>query len=74
MPVPDAAPDWVQIGPFEALSIARNGNVVIAEIEIPDDASLGVLMDCHVEFKQSSRTRLVFKSNDVFRVVEEEAP
>jgi hypothetical protein len=73
-PIPDDAPDWVQIGPFEALSIARHENVVTVEIEIPGDAPLGVLMDCHMEFKQPGRTRLVFKSNDVFRVVEEEAP
>ena len=36
----------------------------------PEDATVGVLMDCHIEFKSANRLRVVFKSNDVFRVVE----
>ena len=72
--VPVGQPDWVQIGPFEALSIEREGNLVRIEIEIPQDAAVGVLMDCHIEFKTPNRPRSVFKSNEVFRVVEQESP
>ena len=72
--VPEGKPDWVQIGPFEALSIEREGNSLRVEIQIPADATVGVLMDCHIEFKSANRPRAVFKSNDVFRVVEQEAP
>jgi hypothetical protein len=74
VPVPEGKPDWVQIGPFEALSIEREGNLVRIEIAIPEDAAVGVLMDCHIEFKTPNRPRSVFKSNEVFRVVEQEAP
>ena len=73
-PVPEGKPDWVQVGPFEALSIEREGNTVRVEIQIPADATVGVLMDCHIEFKSANRPRAVFKCNDVFRVVEQEAP
>lgn len=69
-PVPDGTPDWVQVGPYEAVSIKRTGNRLQVEIEIPADATLGVLMDCHIEFKTSNRFRAVFKRNDVFRVVD----
>ncbi len=72
--LPEGKPDWVQIGPFEAVSIEREGNVVRIEIEIPEDAPVGVLMDCHIEFKATDRLRTVFKSNDVFRVVHDESP
>lgn len=72
--VPLGEPDWVQIGPFEALSIERKGNIVRIEIDIPEDAAIGVLMDCHIEFRTPNRPRAVFKSSDVFRVVEQEAP
>ena len=71
-PVPYGKPDWVQIGPFEALSIEREGNILRVEVEIPADAAVGVLMDCHIEFKPANRPRTVFKSNEVFRVVDEE--
>jgi hypothetical protein len=73
-PVPEGKPDWVQIGPYEAVTIERIGNVLHVEIQIPDDATLGVLMDCHIEFKATNRPRSVFKKNDVFRVVEDESP
>ena len=73
-PVPDGKPDWVQIGPYEAVSIERTGNLLQVEIQIPEDATLGVLMDCHIEFKTANRPRVVFKKNDVFRVVEDESP
>lgn len=72
-PVPEGKPDWVQIGPYEAVAIGRTGNVLHVEIQITDDATLGVLMDCHIEFKATSRPRAVFKRNDVFRVVEDES-
>lgn len=70
--LPSGTPDWVQIGPFEALSIRRDGDVLRIEIDVSADAIVGVLMDCHIEFKASNRRRVVFKSNDVFRVVEPE--
>ena len=73
-PVPDGKPDWVQIGPYEAVFIERTGNLLQVEIQIPEDATLGVLMDCHIEFKTANRPRVVFKKNDVFRVVEDESP
>ena len=73
-PVPEGKPDWVQIGPYEAVAIERKGNVLHVEIQIPEDATLGVLMDCHIEFKSANRLRPVFKKNDVFRVVEVEDP
>jgi hypothetical protein len=73
-PVPEGKPDWVQIGPYEAVTIERTGNVLHVELQIPDDATLGVLMDCHIEFKATSRPRAVFKKNDVFRVAEDESP
>jgi hypothetical protein len=68
-PVPVEPPSWVQFGPFEAVSIARVGNVITATIDVPEDASLGVLLDCHVEFETGGRTR-VLKKNDVLRIVE----
>jgi YHYH protein len=71
-PVPNDKPSWGQIGPFEATKIARDGNVVTIEIKIPDDAPVGVLFDCHLEFDDPSGRfgPIVFKKNDVFRVVE----
>ena len=72
--VPEGTPEWVQVGPYEAVSIERKGNMLQVEIQIPEDATLGVLMDCHIEFKAADRPRAVFKRNDVFRVVEVEDP
>ncbi len=43
------SPDWVQFGPFEAKLIARNGNEVTVEIDIPEDAAVGTFLDCHLE-------------------------
>ena len=65
-------PSWAQIGPFEAKQIAREGNVVTIEIEIPEDSPVGVLFDCHLEFEGSNGQGgpIVFKMNDVFRVIE----
>ncbi|MFO1065937.1 MAG: YHYH protein [Pirellulales bacterium] len=68
-PLPQGKPDWVQIGPFEARSIEREGNVVTVEIEIDKDASVGVMLDAHLEFSVPGR-RVVYKKNDAFRVVE----
>lgn len=70
--VPRTKPSWVQIGPCEALEISRKGNTVTVEIEIPADAPLGVLLDCHVEFETDDPREgpLVFKRNDAFRVTE----
>jgi hypothetical protein len=68
-PLPTEKPSWVQIGPFEATKITRTGNVVTAEIKIPEDATVGVLFDCHLEFGDGA-VPFVIKRNDVFRVVE----
>jgi hypothetical protein len=59
----------VQFGPYEALAIARDGNTITATIDVPADASLGMMLDCHVEFDGGRRTR-VTKKNDVLRIVE----
>jgi len=71
-PLPDAVPSWVQIGPYEATAISRTGNVVTISLDIPEDATLGVLLDCHLEFEGAGRGRRnrVYKRNDVLRVVE----
>ena len=70
--LPTEKPKWVQIGPYEATSITREGNIVTAELKISDDAPLGVLFDCHIEFEANGGRGgpIVFKKNDVFRVVE----
>ncbi len=68
--VPTDAPSWVQIGPYEAQSIKRQGNVVTAEIDIPADAAVGVLLDCHIEFTTAGGPTLAYKKNDTFRVVD----
>ena len=67
--MPSEKPSWVQIGPFDATKIEREGNVVTAEIEIPADAPVGILFDCHLEFGNASHP-FVIKRNDVFRVAE----
>lgn len=70
-PVPPEAPSWAQIGPFEAKKIMRQGNIVTVEIDIPKDASMGPLLDCHLEFDLpfGRDGRTVYKRNDAFRVV-----
>ena len=70
--LPTDKPSWVQIGPLEAKSIRREGNIITAEIDIPADSSLGVLLDCHIEFSgPDGRGEIrVTKLNDAFRVVE----
>ncbi|MGI9177114.1 MAG: YHYH protein [Pirellulales bacterium] len=67
--IPDAKPSWVQFGPYEAVTIARDGNLVTATIDVPLDASLGMLLDCHLEFETGQRTRAL-KRNDALRIVE----
>jgi YHYH protein len=70
--IPAGKPSWVQIGPYEATRIARSGNHVNVEFDIPADASLGVLLDCHLEFEGENPQfhAIVLKKNDAFRVVE----
>jgi len=67
--IPPTTPAWVQFGPYEAVAIAREGDTVTATIDVPSDASLGMLLDCHLEFETGRRTRAV-KKNDVLRIVE----
>ncbi|MFM7973905.1 MAG: YHYH protein [Pirellula sp.] len=69
-PIPEGAPTWLQIGPYEADSIQRTGNTVTAKITIPKDATVGVWLDCHMEFG-SDRRPLVIKKNDAARVTSE---
>ena len=73
-PVPSGKPSWVQIGPFEASEIQREGNVVTAMIDIPEDALLNILLDGHIEFRATSsgRRTQVFKKNNVLRVIDKE--
>lgn len=70
LPVPEGKPTWVQIGPYEALEITRDNNVVSVSIDIPEDATVGVWLDCHMEFASpgGNRPPIVFKKNDAFRV------
>lgn len=69
--IPMGKPDWVQIGPYEATRIERTGNVVTVDLQIPEDASIGVSLDCHIEFENAGRNgTLVFKLNDALRIVE----
>ena len=70
--VPPQKPSWAQIGPFEAKKIDRDGNIVTIEIAIPDDAPVGVTLDCHIEFDDPNGRfgTVVFKKNDAFRVIE----
>lgn len=68
-PIPPGVPSCVQFGPHEAVTIAREGDTVTALIDVPADASLGTLLDCHVEFGTGRRTRAI-KRNDVLRIVE----
>ena len=71
-PVPAGKPSWVQIGPYEAVAIERQGNTVTATFDIPADASVGMLLDCHIEFTPvvTGRPVVAFKRNDVMRIVE----
>jgi hypothetical protein len=70
--IPPGKPIWVQFGPLEAAKIDRRGDTILAEVAVPKDASLGVLLDGHVEFAaDGARGRVVvFKKNDVLRVAD----
>jgi hypothetical protein len=64
----------VQVGPFEASKVTRLGDIVAAEVVIPADAPVGVLLDAHIEFgkpdeKGADGLVRVLKKNDAFRVV-----
>lgn len=67
--IPDGVPSWVQVGPYEAAKITRQGNLVTADLTIPDDAAVDILLDVHIEFG-GNRNPLAYKRNDAFRVVE----
>ena len=67
--LPDGDASWVQVGPYEATKISRAGNILTAQLEIPEDATVGVLLDMHIEFG-GDRQPTVFKKNDVLRVGE----
>ncbi|MFM1801412.1 MAG: hypothetical protein RJA81_764 [Planctomycetota bacterium] len=69
--LPDESPSWIQIGPFKASSINRNGNTIMAGFEIPDNATLGIFYDCHMEFGEGEYP-IVIKKNDILRVVDKE--
>lgn len=71
-PIPQEAPSWVQVGPYEALKIVREGDTIIATIQVPADAALGVWLDCHLEFGGSDgigRPPVVLKKNNSARVI-----
>lgn len=70
--IPSQKPNWAQIGPFEAKKIDRQGDIVTMEIAIPEDAPVGVTLDCHIEFEEPNGRfgTVVFKKNDAFRVIE----
>jgi len=67
--LPTDRPIWVQIGPYEAANISREDNVVTADFVVPDDAPIGVWLDCHLEFGNGSNP-VVIKKNAVLRVSE----
>ena len=59
---------------FEASKVTRKGDVVTAEVAIPADAPVGVLLDAHIEFGKADENGpagfvRVLKKNDAFRVV-----
>ena len=59
-----------RLSPFRGLR--RDGNLATITLDIPEDATLGVLLDCHLEFEGAARggRNRVYKCNDVLRVVE----
>ncbi|MGO9466694.1 MAG: YHYH protein [Isosphaeraceae bacterium] len=71
--VPPGVPSWVQVGPFEASKVTRQGNTVTAEVAIAVDSPVGVWLDAHIEFGtaggRGSGVVRVLKKNDAFRVV-----
>ena len=67
-PVPREAPNWFQVGPYKGANIKRRGNVVQAEITIPGEASVGIPLDCHIEFKTPRGHTVVYKKDDAFTI------
>jgi hypothetical protein len=71
--LPSGVPSWIQVGPFEASKVTRQGDTVTAEIAIAADSPLGVLLDAHIEFgtpaTAGARGVRVLKQDDAFRVV-----
>ncbi len=71
--VPPGVPSWVQVGPFEASKVTRQGNTVTAEVAIAVDSPVGVWLDAHIEFGtaggRGSGVVRVLRKNDAFRVV-----
>ncbi len=70
--LPDGNPTWVQLGPYEATKIERKGDTVTIKIDIPEDATAGVFLDCHIEFGNTGRLPVTFKKNDAFRVAKQD--
>lgn len=68
--VPREVPAWVQIGPHTAETVNRKGDLIEAVFHIPQDATAGVPLDCHIEFENTSGRGLpiVIKKNDVIRI------
>jgi hypothetical protein len=68
--LPRGVPSWVQIGPYKGKQIARRGHMITAEFTIPPDATVGVLLDCHLEFAtDGDRGEIfVFKKNEALRI------
>lgn len=64
-------PTWVQFGPYEAHHIERRGDKILAEIDVPADADLGIPLDCHLELEiPGGELPVVIKENDAIRIVE----
>lgn len=67
-PVPREVPNWFQVGPYKGTNIARRKNTVEAEITIPEDAPVGIPLDCHIEFRTPRGDTVVYKKDDAFTV------
>ena len=67
-PVPRETPNWFQVGPYKGTNIRRRGNTVQAEIAIPEDAIVGIPLDCHIEFKTPRGHIVVYKKAAGFTV------
>ena len=67
-PLPPHKPQGVQVGPYRGTEIMRRGNTVQTKITIPEDAAVGVPLDCHLEFRVPNGEIVVFKKDDVLTV------
>ena len=65
--VPPEAPETVQVGPYIAEKIRRQGNTITVSLEIPADANQ-VTHDLHLQFGGEGRVAS-FKKSDAIRVV-----